>query len=78
MKEVIEGKMQGRRGPGKRILVLVFIDELMKNETYGALREGPTIDNDGVWLPGTGRVQETEEDRLLECLTDDQKLTLLF
>ena len=57
MKEVMEGKMEGKRGRGRKRIGM--IDELMENEQYGDLKRRAE-DRQGwrVWLPGTCRVAE--------------------
>ena len=57
MKEVMEGKMEGKRGPGRKRIGM--IDELMLNEQYVDLKRRAE-DRQGwrVWLPGTCRVAE--------------------
>ena len=55
--EVLEGKMKGKRGRGRKRIGM--IDELMINERYGDLKRRAE-DRQGwrVWLPGTCRVAE--------------------
>ena len=63
MKEVMKGKMEGKRGPGRKWIGM--IDELMENEHYGDLKrrakggefgyQGPAVrqntdDDDGIYL----------------------------
>ena len=57
MKEVMEGKMEGKRGRGRKRIGM--IDELMENKQYGDLKRRAE-DRQGwrVWLPGTCRVAE--------------------
>ena len=57
MKGVMEGKMEGKRGPGRKRIGM--IDEFMLNEQYVALKRRAE-DRQGwrVWLPGTCRVAE--------------------
>ena len=57
MKEVMEGKMVGKRGRGRKRIGM--IDELMENEQYGDLKRRAE-DRQGwrVSLPGTCRVAE--------------------
>ena len=57
MKEVMEGKMEGKRGRGRKRIGM--IDELMKNKQYGDLKRRAE-DRQGwrVWLSGTCRVAE--------------------
>ena len=57
MKEVMEGKMEGKRGPGRKRIGM--IDELMINEQYGDLKRRAE-DRQGwrVWLPRTCRMAE--------------------
>ena len=52
MKEVMEGKMEGKRGRGRKRIGV--IDELMINEQYGDLKRRAE-DRQGwrVWLPRT-------------------------
>ena len=56
-KEVMEGKIEGKRGRGRKWIGM--IDELMKNKQYGDLKR-KVEDRQGwrVWLPGTCRVAE--------------------
>ena len=53
MKEVMEGKMEGKRGRGRK-RIYGMIDELMENKQYGDLKRRAE-DRQGwrVWLPGT-------------------------
>ena len=55
MKEVMKGKMEGKRGRGRKRIGM--IDELMKNKKYGDLKRRAE-DRQGwrVLLPGTCRV----------------------
>ena len=55
MKEVMEGKMEGKRGRGRKRIDM--IDELMENKQYGDLKRR-VEDRQGwrVLLPGTWRV----------------------
>ena len=57
MKEVMERKMEGKRGRGRKRIGM--IDELMENKQYGDLKRRAE-DRQGwrVWLPGTCRVAE--------------------
>ena len=57
MKEVMEGKMEGKRGRSRKRIGMV--DELMENEQYGDLKRRAE-DRQGwrVWLPGTCCVPE--------------------
>ena len=57
MKEVMEGKMEGKRGRDRKRIGM--IDELMENELYGGLKRR-ALDRQGlrVWLPRTCRVAE--------------------
>ena len=57
MKEVTEGKMESKRGRGRKRIGM--IDELMENKQYGDLKRRAE-DRQGwrVWLPGTCRVAE--------------------
>ena len=57
MKEVMEGKMEGKRGRGRKRIGM--IDELMENKQYGDLKRRAE-DRQGwrVWLPVTCRVAE--------------------
>ena len=57
MKEVMEEKMEGKRGRGRKRIGM--IDELMENKQYGDLKRRAE-DRQGwkVWLPGTCRVAE--------------------
>ena len=57
MKEVMEGKMEGKRGRGRKRIGM--IDELMENKQYGDLKKRAE-DRQGwrVWLAGTCRVAE--------------------
>ena len=57
MKEVMEGKMEGKRGRDRKRIGM--IDELMENKQYGDLKRRAE-DRQGwrVWLPGTCRVAE--------------------
>ena len=57
MKEVMEGKMEGKRGRGRKRIGM--IDELMINEQYGDLKRRAE-DRHGwrVWLPRTCRMAE--------------------
>ena len=62
MKEVMEGKMEGKRGPGRKRIGM--IDELMENERYGDLkRRAEDRQKWRVWLPGTCRMAATEHQR---------------
>ena len=57
MKEVMEGKMEGKRGRGRKRIGM--IDELMENKQYGDLkRRAEERQGWRVWLPGTCRVAE--------------------
>jgi len=57
MKEVMEVKMEGKRGRGRKRIGM--IDELMINDQYGDLKRRAE-DRQGwrVWLPGTCRMAE--------------------
>ena len=57
MKEVMEGKMEGKRGRGRKRISM--LDELMENKQYRDLKR-KAEDRQGwrVWLPGTCRVVE--------------------
>ena len=57
MKEVMEGKMEGKRGPGRKLIGI--IDDLLEKERYGVLKRRAE-DRQGwrVWLPGTCRMAE--------------------
>ena len=57
MKEVMEGKMDGKRGPGRKRIAM--IDDLLGKERYGVLKRRAE-DRQGwrVWLPGTCRMAE--------------------
>ena len=57
IKEVMEGKMEGKRGRGRKRTGM--IDEFMDNKQYGDLKRGAE-DRQGwrIWLPGTCRVAE--------------------
>ncbi len=57
MKEVMKGKMEGKRRPDRKRIAM--IDELMENERYGDLKRRAE-DRQGwrVWLSGTCRVAE--------------------
>ena len=57
MKEVLEGKMEGKRGRGRKRIGM--IDELMENELYEDLKRRAE-DRQGwrVLLPGACRVAE--------------------
>ena len=57
MKEVMEGKMEGKRGPGRRRIGT--IDDLLWKERYGDLKRRAE-DRRGwrVWLPGTCHAAE--------------------
>ena len=57
VKEVMEGKMEGKRGRGRKRIGMT--DELMENEQYEDLEDkgrGPARGR--VWLPRTCRVAE--------------------
>ena len=57
MKEVMKGKIEGKRGRGRKRIGV--IDELVDNEQYGDLkRRAEDRQGWGVWLPGTCRVAE--------------------
>ena len=57
MKEVMEGKMEVKRGRGSKRIGM--IDELMKNEQYRSLkRRAEDRQLWRVWLPRTGRLAE--------------------
>ena len=57
MKQVMEWKMEGKRGPGSKRIGM--IDEVMENERYGDLKRRAE-DRQGwrVWLPATCRMAE--------------------
>jgi hypothetical protein len=57
MKEVMEGKMEGKRGPGRKRIGM--IDDLIEKERYGDMKRRAE-DRQGwrVWLPGTCRMAE--------------------
>ena len=57
MKEVMEGKMEGKKGPGRKRIGM--IDDLIEKERYGDLKRR-VEDRQGwrVWLPGTCRMAE--------------------
>ena len=57
MKEVMEGKMKGKRGQGRKRIGM--IDQLMENKQYRDLKR-KAEDRQGwrVWLPGTCHVAE--------------------
>ena len=57
MKEVMEGKMEGKRGPGRKRIGM--IDVLLGKETYSGLkRRAENREEWRVWLPGTCRMAE--------------------
>ena len=57
MKEGMQGKMEGKRGRGRKRIGM--IDELMLNEQYVDLkRRAEDRQRWRVWLPGTCRVAE--------------------
>ena len=55
MKEVMEGKMEGKRRRGRKRIGM--LDELLENKQNGDMKRRPE-DRQGwrVWLPGTCRV----------------------
>jgi len=57
MKEVMEGKMEGKRGPGRKRIGM--IDDLIEKERYGDMKRRAE-DRQGwrAWLPGTCRMAE--------------------
>ena len=55
MKEVMEGKMKGKRGQGRKRIGM--IDELMENKQY-LKRKAEDRQGWRVWLPGTCHVAE--------------------
>ena len=57
MKEVMEVKMEVKRGPGRKRIG--FIDDLIEKERYGDMKRRAE-DRQGwrVWLPGTCRMAE--------------------
>jgi len=57
MKEVMEGKMVGKRGPGRKRVGM--IDDLLEKERYGDLkRRAENRQEWRIWLPGTCRLAE--------------------
>ena len=63
MKEVMEGKLEGKRGRGRKRIGM--IDELMENEQYGEVKRRAE-DRQGwrVWLSRTCVLQNTEEEEI--------------
>ena len=57
MKEVLEGKMEGKRGRGRKRIGM--IDDLLEKKRYGDLkRRGENRQEWRIWLPGTCRLAE--------------------
>ena len=57
MKEVMEGKIEGKREPGRKRIGM--IDDLLGKERYGVLkRRAEDRQEWRVWLPGTCRMAE--------------------
>ena len=57
MKEVTEGEMEGKRGPGRKRIGMIY--ELMENEHSGDLnRRAEDRQEWRIWLPGTCRTAE--------------------
>ena len=72
MKEVMEGKMEGKRGPGRKRIGM--IDELMLNEQYVDLKRRAE-DRQGwrVWLQGPAVWQNTEEEDIILYITEKKR-----
>ena len=61
MKEVMVGKMEGKRGRGRKRIGM--IDELMENKQYGDLKRGPRTGKGGEFgYQGPAVWQNTEEE----------------
>ncbi len=60
MKEVMEGKMVGKRGPGRKRLGRPMIDDLFEREQqYGDLKRRVKNQQEWrIWLPATSRMAE--------------------
>ncbi len=57
MKEVMKGKMEDKRGPGRKRMSM--IDDLLEKVPYGDLKRRAENRQDWrVWLPGTCRMVE--------------------
>ena len=67
MKEVMEGKMEGKRGPGRKRIGM--IDDLIEKERYGDMKRRAE-DRQGwrVWLPGTCRMAEHWRRRAIKSM----------